>query len=284
MDWFEGQAEMPPCPKDLNRFDYMIDWSSIDFSSEQQELASRERRGRLVAAWSATLTPSSIPGKEEHTTSLSGAEKQSSDSPAALLHEDENEDDESTASHSKRNVAALAWRSLQRPIAHSIVLTKRGMQAQTRNYWWIIAYILVNVVIGLWLGGIFSHPSYTYLGIKSRRGITMIMSVFQPLVYMTVILYRLSKDTRVFDRERAGEYIPFDKIPDHYIWVKYVTVFGEAFKVMSSAFFTDRIFDCPFDTSIGVRDAARCRWYNGNDILDMNGHVPLHYYPGNVSY
>ncbi|KAG0248707.1 hypothetical protein DFQ27_000683, partial [Actinomortierella ambigua] len=375
MDWFEGQAEMPPCPKDLNRFDYMIDWSSIDFSSEQQELVSRERRGRLVAAWSVTLTPSSIPGREEHTTSLSGAEKQSSDCPAAPLHEEESEDDESTASHSKRNVAALAWRSLQRPIAHSIVLTKRGMQAQTRNYWWIVAYILVNVVIGLWLGGIFSHPSYTYLGIKSKRGNTMILCIFQPLVYMTVIVYQLSKELRVFDRERkdgwygplpfvvsatikslpmaiigtlvyfnivfflaemwrsaeeyavylgtllvfqlavctfpfmfacvfrgftapatyffgtycvlilgAGEYVPVDKIPDHYFWVKYVTVFGEAFKVMLSAFFTDRIFDCPFETSIGVRDATRCRWYNGNDILDMNGHVPLHYYPGPILY
>ncbi|KAF9979084.1 hypothetical protein BGZ73_006321 [Actinomortierella ambigua] len=51
MDWFESQEGLPPCPKDLNQFDFMIDWSSIDFSSEQQEHASHERRQRLVSAW-----------------------------------------------------------------------------------------------------------------------------------------------------------------------------------------------------------------------------------------
>ncbi|KAG0245030.1 hypothetical protein BGW41_004287 [Actinomortierella wolfii] len=254
IDWLQGPAGMAPCHTNLNQFDYLIDLSGIDYSSEMQERLSRERRQQLVSVWASK--GSQLTANKEHSV-ISNSHKS---------------EEQTTKIPMDRSSRFGIWTAIQRTTAHTIVLTRRGMVAQSRDRWWL-AYIIFSIVMALWMGGVFWNLSDSIFGTRARRSLLVIISCAHPLMYMIVLVYRMSKEVRVFDRERKDGW-----------WLQYVDVFGEIFKVLVSIEFTDRIFDCPFEDFMGGRDEEKCRWYNGNDLLEMNGGNPRHYYPGPILY
>ncbi|KAF9968990.1 ATP-binding cassette sub- G member 5, partial [Actinomortierella ambigua] len=288
LDWFARQPDVPSCLKNINPFDYLMDLCGVNHTSEQQEEESRQRHKSLVKAWNEAV-PSKIPDCVESTQPTL-----------------------SSSSSCSRQPAPSAWKTMKNIGSHTIILAHRGLMSQARNKTWVVAFVLCYGLIGLWTGAIFHRLSISILGIRARHLAVMLFVNMCPMSCMAAMLYRLCHDVRTFDRERkdrwygplafvlasvlknmplaflgttvltSGTHVPYDKIPDALVWTKYINYMADTFKVLLSAEFSDREFDCPFDIGVGVRDPVRCQWYDGNEYLRMNGNIQPHYYPGPV--
>ncbi|KAG0230494.1 hypothetical protein BGW42_000915 [Actinomortierella wolfii] len=208
LDWFvEAGAE--PCPKDMNPFEYMLDMSAVDYSSERAEAETRKRRQHLIDAWAKHMQSEMPTAKHQH---------HQQDLDVSVVEEDEAVDTDTRGGGGVSQKQALAQQSgclqllrdagnaLRTTVIHSFLLSKRGLQSQYRDPAFIISYLVIHVIIGIWIGYIFYGVEVVSLALRARVSLSLAMAAFQPFLSMTAMVYRASNDVRIFDRERKDRW------------------------------------------------------------------------------
>ncbi|KAF9325719.1 hypothetical protein BG006_010817, partial [Podila minutissima] len=178
LPWVES-AGQSACPTGVNPFDYLLDLSMIDFASEAMEQATTQRRDHLVQAWADRKRAQTL--------------------------------------YSKRNSSVPSFASLAVDIipkegagpslwSQICVLTARGWTNQRRDSIMLWGCFGECVAIGVALGAIYFRIDDSEEGIRSRTSLVYSVGAIQAYLMLMVLIYRLSQDIAVYDRERMDRW------------------------------------------------------------------------------
>ncbi|KAF9963763.1 hypothetical protein BGZ65_012246, partial [Modicella reniformis] len=190
LPWIESTGA-GACPTGVNPFDYLLDLSMIDFASEDIEKSTAVRRDLLVRAWAQRDTRSTLPTDLSLLTSSGG---ESSAQPA-----------------NASSFVSLAVDIIPKGPGPSLwsqirVLTSRGWRNQMRDNIVIWGCIGECIVIGLAVGAIFYQLDGSLAGIRSRSSLVYAVGAIQAYLMLMIIIYRLSQEIVVYDRERMDRW------------------------------------------------------------------------------
>ncbi|KAF9211925.1 hypothetical protein BGZ59_007441 [Podila verticillata] len=192
LPWLESVG-VGSCPTGVNPFDYFLDLSMIDFASEAMEKATAVRRDRLVRAWADRER------YRPHFRSLTDVTISTSSS------------ESSKNMGAKPSFTALAVDIIPEASGPSLwsqirVLTSRGWRNQCRDSIVIWGSIGECILIGLVMGAIFFQMDRTEAGIRSRSSLVYAVGALQVYLMLMIMIYRLSQDIKVYDRERMDRW------------------------------------------------------------------------------
>jgi len=180
------------CPTGVNPFDYLLDLSMIDFASEAMEKATAARRDRLVRAWAdRERTLPLIRSLNDATISTSGSE--------SFKHIGANSFMALAVDIIPKGSGPSLWSQIR-------VLTSRGWRNQCRDSIVIWGSICECILVGLVLGAIFFQMDRTEAGIRSRYSLIYVVGALHIYLMMMIMIYRLSQDITVYDRERMDRW------------------------------------------------------------------------------
>lgn len=193
LPWIES-AGQSACPTGVNPFDYLLDLSMIDFASEAMEQITTQRRDHLIQAWA---------DREQAQTLVN--------SPMDLLASG------CGGEYSKRNGSAPSFASLAVDIipkegagpslwSQIRVLTARGWTNQRRDSVMLWGCFGECVGIGVTLGAIYFRIEDSEEGIRSRTSLVYSVGAIQAYLMLMILIYRLSQDIAVYDRERMDRW------------------------------------------------------------------------------
>ncbi|KAG0293756.1 hypothetical protein BGZ96_002339 [Linnemannia gamsii] len=189
LPWIESTG-VGICPSGVNPFDYLLDLSMVDFASETTEKTTAVRRELLVQAWADRRKNSKFASLTSWTNGgESSALQDSVSSSFATLAVD--------------MILSGPAPSLLRQIK---VLTSRGWRNQIRDSIVLWGCIGESIVIGLVVGCIFYQLNDSLEGIRSRSSVIFVVSVNQVYIMLMVLIYRLSQEIVIYDRERADHW------------------------------------------------------------------------------
>ncbi|KAG0349768.1 hypothetical protein BG005_010705 [Podila minutissima] len=194
LPWVESVGQSA-CPTGVNPFDYLLDLSMIDFASEATEQATTQRRDHLVQAWA---------DRERAQTLVN--------SPMGLLAPGFG-----GGEYSKRNSSVPSFASLAVDIipkegagpslwSQIRVLTARGWTNQRRDSVMQWGCFGECVGIGVALGAIYFRIDDSEEGIRSRTSLVYSVGAIQAYLMLMILIYRLSQDIAVYDRERMDRW------------------------------------------------------------------------------
>ncbi|KAF9377959.1 hypothetical protein CPC16_011549 [Podila verticillata] len=192
LPWLESVG-VGSCPTGVNPFDYFLDLSMIDFASEAMEKATAVRRDRLVRTWADRER------YRPHFRSLTDVTISTSSS------------ESSKNMGAKPSFTALAVDIIPEASGPSLwsqirVLTSRGWRNQCRDSIVIWGSIGECILIGLVMGAIFFQMDRTEAGIRSRSSLVYAVGALQVYLMLMIMIYRLSQDIKVYDRERMDRW------------------------------------------------------------------------------
>ncbi|KAF9428498.1 hypothetical protein BGZ94_002168 [Podila epigama] len=301
LPWIE-RVGVGSCPTGVNPFDYLLDLSMIDFASEAMEKTTALRRDQLVEAWANRDRTHTLVNSPTDITlpTISGGESSTSvvgDGSFASLAVD----------MIPKGSGPSLWSQIQ-------VLTSRGWKNQRRDsivFWGCVGEC---IVVALAVGAIFFQLDDTAAGIRSRSSLVYAVGAIQSYLMSMILIYRLSQDITVYDRERmdrwyrplphlvssvlystpsnilypvglsTGFFVVTSSIPGWLRWIRYLAFHNLCYKILASNEFTDNRFGCPYAKLTGVWDPVQCAAYDGNVILEKQLDVPLNYFPNPMSY
>ncbi|KAG0221326.1 hypothetical protein BGW41_006854, partial [Actinomortierella wolfii] len=196
LPWVESIG-LGTCPTGVNPFDFLLDLSMIDFTSEATERASAVKRDLLVRAWierSLVQVDDSSPNSPTDLAMPSSSGGESSHPRAGAP---------SSVSIAVDMVPKGAGPSLFSQIR---VLTSRGWLNQQRDS--IIAWgcLAECILIGLIVGAVFYQLPRDLGGIRSRSSMIYAVGAIQSYLMLMIMIYRLTNDISVYDRERMDRW------------------------------------------------------------------------------
>ncbi|KAG0258011.1 hypothetical protein BG011_003590 [Mortierella polycephala] len=193
LPWIESTG-VGACPSGVNPFDYLLDLSMIDFASEAMEKTTAMRRDLLVQAWEAKNKDGTLINSPKEVSMLTSSGGESSSTPANVI---------SSVSMAVDIIPRGAGPSLWSQIR---VLTSRGWRNQIRDSIVIWGCIGECTVIGLVVGAIFYNLDESLAGIRSRTSLLYATGAIQAYLMLMIMIYRLSHDISVYDRERMDRW------------------------------------------------------------------------------
>ncbi|KAF9179974.1 hypothetical protein BGZ50_006555 [Haplosporangium sp. Z 11] len=193
LPWIESTG-VGACPSGVNPFDYLLDLSMIDFASEAMEKTTAMRRDLLVQAWEAKNKRDMQINSPTEVSMLTSSGGESSSTPANV---------KSSVSMAVDIIPYGAGPSLWSQIR---VLTSRGWRNQIRDSIVIWGCIGECTVIGLVVGFIFYDLDESLAGIRSRTSLLYAVGAIQAYLMLMIMIYRLSHDISVYDRERMDRW------------------------------------------------------------------------------
>ncbi|KAG0031880.1 hypothetical protein BGZ81_000393 [Podila clonocystis] len=195
LQWVESVGQSP-CPTGVNPFDYLLDLSMIDFASEAMEQITMQRRDRLVQAWAdreCAQSPVNSPMDLLAPTGFGTGEyfKRSSSVPSFTSL--------AVDIIPKEGAGPSLWGQIR-------VLTARGWMNQRRDSVMLWECFGECVGIGVTLGAIYFRIDDSEEGIRSRTSLVYSVGAIQAYLMLMILIYRLSQDTAVYDRERMDRW------------------------------------------------------------------------------
>lgn len=193
LPWIESVG-VGSCPTGVNPFDYLLDLSMIDFASEAMEKSTAVRRDQLVRAWAERGRSQTLVNSPTEVTVLTSSGGEGSKNIGA---------NPSFVSLAVDIIPKGSGPSLWSQIR---VLTSRGWTNQRRDSIVIWGCIGECVLIGLVVGAIFFDMDRTEAGIRSRSSLVYAVGAIQAYLMLMIMIYRLSQDITVYDRERMDRW------------------------------------------------------------------------------
>ncbi|KAG0340433.1 bifunctional tryptophan synthase trp1 [Podila humilis] len=193
LPWIEAVG-LGSCPTGVNPFDYLLDLSMIDFASESMEKSTAVRREALVRAWaererSSTMvnSPTDVP-----LLSSSGGEgsKNIGSTPTFVSL---------AVDIIPKGVGPSLWSQIR-------VLTARGWTNQRRDSIVIWGCLAECILIGVVVGAIFFQMDRDEASVRSRTSLVYAVGAVQTYLMLMIMIYRLSQDIMVYDRERMDRW------------------------------------------------------------------------------
>ncbi|KAG0259354.1 hypothetical protein DFQ27_004096 [Actinomortierella ambigua] len=302
LEWFVTGGIAGACPRDMNPFEYMLDMSAVDYSSESLEAFTRKRRQLLVDAWAASTEV----GKQEATGDR--ALPMVIDSDHDAIHQPERglqaqvRDRAWYTSFMVIHVilgvwmgfiyygvraASLALRARAslmlamaafQPFLLMTVMVCRGssdiriFDRERKDRWYgpvpfIISSMIKNFPLSSLGTLVYSTIVYYIAGLRSDK-----------ILYYLVVMLALV----AIQFTHAGFYIPYDMIPPYYKWANSISYLSLGFKILLSAEFSDREYECPYQYN-GAPDPERCAIFEGNSVLE-DFQSKRNYYPLPIAY
>ncbi|KAF9557553.1 hypothetical protein EC968_007605, partial [Mortierella alpina] len=193
LPWIESTGAAA-CPSGVNPFDYLLDLSMIDFASEAIERTTAARRDLLVQAWAKRTQTTITSNSPSDLSTLTSSGGESSKQPAAAS-----------------SFVSLAVDIIPRGAGPSLwsqirVLTSRGWRNQARDNLVIWGSLGECVVIGIAVGVVFYQLDDSLAGIRSRSSLVYAVGAIQAYLMLMIMIYRLSQDIVVYDRERMDRW------------------------------------------------------------------------------
>ncbi|KAF8935246.1 hypothetical protein BGZ52_000404 [Haplosporangium bisporale] len=193
LPWIESVG-VGSCPTGVNPFDYLLDLSMIDFASEAMEKTTAVRRDQLVRAWAERERSQTLVNSPTDVTILTSSGGEGSKNIGA---------NPSFVSLAVDIIPKGSGPSLWSQIR---VLTSRGWTNQRRDSIVIWGCIGECILIGLVVGAIFFQMERTEAGIRSRSSLVYAVGAIQAYLMLMIMIYRLSQDIMVYDRERMDRW------------------------------------------------------------------------------
>ncbi|KAF9922406.1 hypothetical protein FBU30_007461 [Linnemannia zychae] len=190
LGWIESTG-VGACPSGVNPFDYLLDLSMVDFASEALEKATAVRCELLVQAW---------------------ANRKNNPKFASLINQADNGGGSSTpqgnmpSSFVTMSMDLIPSGSGPSLLSQIRVLTSRGWRNQYRDSLVLWGCIGECILIGLAVGCIFYQLEDTFEGIRSRSSVAYSVGSIQAYLMLMIMIYRLSQDIVVYDRERMDRW------------------------------------------------------------------------------
>ncbi|KAF9159252.1 hypothetical protein DFQ26_006751 [Actinomortierella ambigua] len=197
LPWVEAIG-LGTCPMGVNPFDFLLDLSMIDFTSEATERSSAVQRNLFVRAWAdrsfRQLDEHGSPVSPINLAMLSSSGGESSRPLAGAP---------SSVSMAVDMVPKGAGPSLLSQIR---VLTSRGWINQQRDS--IVAWgcIAECIFMGLVVGAVFFQLPGDMAGIRSRSSMIYAVGAIQSYLMLMIMIYRQTHDIGVYDRERMDRW------------------------------------------------------------------------------
>ncbi|KAK3824747.1 MAG: P-loop containing nucleoside triphosphate hydrolase protein [Benniella sp.] len=186
LDWTEFTG-IGVCPTGVNPFDYLLDLSMIDYTSDRVEKQTSQRRNLLVRAWA----------QREEAVWLSLLAKSN----------DENLTTTESTSTSIAMAVDLIPEGTGPRLQHQVlVLTSRAWRNQMRDHLVIWGCLAECIVVGLVVGTIFFQMDGSMNGIHSRSSLMYAAGSIQPYLMLMITVFRLSREITVYDRERMDRW------------------------------------------------------------------------------
>ncbi|KAJ1561017.1 hypothetical protein HK405_005184, partial [Cladochytrium tenue] len=178
-----------PLVGNVNGADFLIDATSVDDRSPEAEAESRARVDAIIAAWAAIAKRAEAPAADEGKT-------------ADKLDVPKDEDEKAVfASHQ----GATIFEQIQ-------VLTGRLLRNMVEDRLTLWGSVLEVLIMGVVLGYIFFHLENTArlltgfkAGILGRKSLLYSCCALQNYLCLMFIIWKLSNEMSVFDRERADK-------------------------------------------------------------------------------
>ncbi|KAG0013258.1 hypothetical protein BGZ81_001149 [Podila clonocystis] len=301
LPWIESVG-VGSCPTGVNPFDYLLDLSMIDFASEAMEKTTAVRRDQLVQAWSERGRSQTLVNSPPEVTILTSSGGEGSKNIGT---------NPSFVSLAVDIIPKGSGPSLWSQIR---VLTSRGWTNQRRDSIVIWGCIGECILIGLVVGAIFFNMDRTEAGIRSRSSLVYAVGAIQAYLMLMIMIYRLSQDITVYDRERmdrwygplphlvsgvlfaappnilypvglsTGFFVVTNSIPVWLRWIKYLAYPNLCYSILASNEFTDNRFSCPYYLQNGVWDPSQCAKYDGNIVLVAQLSLKTSYFPNPIAY
>ncbi|KAF9958524.1 hypothetical protein BGZ65_001367 [Modicella reniformis] len=306
LSWIESTG-VDACPPAVNPFDYLLDLSMVDYTNDNAEKGTAQRRDLLVKAWAQRegdlwLALSALSKEDELTTSSLAVE--------------------------------IIPQGTARPslLSQILVLTSRGWINQIRDKLLVWSCLVESIVLGLVVGAIFYQMDDSLDGIFSHSGLIYGAGSIQPYLMLMVTIFRLSREMVIFDLFSAivyyltglrtdsahhfvwwilvnvamqfvvgfsaasllanGIYMLFvlstgfliitRSIPPWLRWIQNIAYPSAFYRILTSNEFTDHRFACPYVGEDGSWDHVKCSLWDGNSILKNQLDVEPHYYPGPI--
>ncbi|KAF9982157.1 hypothetical protein BGZ75_006472 [Mortierella antarctica] len=193
LPWIESTG-VAACPSGVNPFDYLLDLSMIDFASEAIEKTTAVRRDLLVQTWAERAQSAIMSNSPSDLSTLTSSGGESSKKPA-----------------SASSFVSLAVDIIPRGAGPSLwsqirVLTSRGWRNQARDNLVIWGSLGECIVIGVAVGVVFYQLDDSLAGIRSRSSLVYAVGAIQAYLMLMIMIYRLSQDIVVYDRERMDRW------------------------------------------------------------------------------
>ncbi|KAG0316232.1 hypothetical protein BGZ99_007005 [Dissophora globulifera] len=245
LPWIESTG-IGACPAGVNPFDYLLDLSMVDFSSEAIAKSTAVRRQLLVQTWAQREKGFNMKNSTADISMLTG-------SGDGIL----NKTDAASSSISlavdfiPEGAGASLWSQIR-------VLTSRGWNNQIREKMVLMGCICECVVMGLAIGAIFYDLDDSLGGIRSRSSLAYAVGGIQSYLMLMILIHRFSKEIVVYDRERMDRCI------------------------LISNEFTDNRFACPHNRFNDSWDPNQCAPWDGNSILRNQLDTRPHHYLGPI--
>ncbi|KAF9586293.1 hypothetical protein BGW38_007304 [Lunasporangiospora selenospora] len=323
LPWIECTG-IGSCPTGVNPFDYLLDLSMIDFASNALEKTTAVRRDLLVQAWTNRHKDARLSKylKRPHVVITKEGSSATSFADMSLLTSSGGESSKNT-----RNIptsVSLAVEIIPKGAGPSLlsqirVLTSRGWKNQIRDNIVIWGCIAECILIGLVVGAIFYQMDDSLAGIRSRSSLIYAVGAIQAYLMLMILIYRLSQEIVVYDRERmdrcyafavlcssvvrgfssasmlgnaifaffglsTGFFVVVSDIPEWLRWIRYFAYTNLCYSILASNEFTDHRFACPYTDAGGNWDSVRCAPYDGNAILVGQLDLKVGYYPEPLLY
>ena len=177
-------------PLNANPADFFIDVVSVDTRDEVREKESNKTVDLLIEAWSKIQVDGTSP--ESHKVVNTAA----SDSSSHGKVEPVEENLENHFLESKKvvnvNLFQQTW-----------ILFRRAVTNLNRDNLAVWGNLFEVIFVGAVMGAIFYKLDETLQGVLSRRSALYIVASMQTYLMLIFIIYKLSHDMKIFDRERA---------------------------------------------------------------------------------
>ncbi|KAF9973403.1 hypothetical protein BGZ73_003343 [Actinomortierella ambigua] len=197
LPWVEAIG-LGTCPTGVNPFDFLLDLSMIDFTSEATERTSAVKRNLFVSAWADRSFL-----QTDDTASLT--------SPINLTMLSSSGGESSRIAGGAPSSVSMAVDMVPKGAGPSLfsqirVLTSRGWINQQRDS--IVAWgcFAECIFIGLVVGAVFFQLPDDMGGIRARSSMIYAVGAIQSYLMLMIMIYRQSHDIGVYDRERMDRW------------------------------------------------------------------------------
>ncbi|KAF9192310.1 hypothetical protein BGZ50_008674 [Haplosporangium sp. Z 11] len=226
LPWFESTG-VPPCPNDMNPFDYVMDVCMHDFPSASRESESSTQRDHLVQAWRNkngmdTADENSLKAKEREIepripNETDGVIPLETLNPGERAEEQRQEKEKEKEKQQKyltckskvdgSEMLNIDWMQRHQYFKRqTMTLIHRAWINKCRDGRMFWGVLMVNTILGVLLGSLFYNLGDSLNDIRARSSICSILVSFQPFISMIVVIYKTTTEIKTFERERRDRW------------------------------------------------------------------------------
>ncbi|KAG0267261.1 hypothetical protein BG011_007672 [Mortierella polycephala] len=224
LPWFDSVG-IPPCPNNMNPFDYVMDVCMRDFSSASRESESSAQRDHLVQAWRNKMGmyiagENSLKERKRETKPRTPIGTDGAVLLGTLYPEERAEEQRQERKKKKQQeyltckskvddsgLRDVDWaRSHQSFRRQTMTLIRRAWINKCRDRQMFWGILVVDAILGILLGSLFYNLGDSLDDIRSRSSICSILVTFQPYIFMIVVIYKTTSEIKTFERERRDRW------------------------------------------------------------------------------